>query len=292
MHKQVSVHIPQTVNFCPNSPESPFLEFQTRKPIPQWKTSDLRWPKFTPEYPPKWKLQIWDDQSLLWNTPPQMKNFRFEMTKVYSRIPPSMKTSDLRWPKFTPEYPPPPKWKLQIWDDQSLLQNTAPNEKLQIWDDQSLLQNTHQMKTSDLRWPKFTLEYPPNEKLQIWDDQSLLQNTPLHENFRFEMTKVYSRIPPSMKTSDLRWPKFTPEYPPKWKTSDLIWPKFTPEYPSNENFRFEMTKVYSRIPPPPQACNPGSAENTDKTFCVSTMSTLQNHPKILLKATSNRVRKL
>ena len=32
MHKQVSVHIPQTVNFCPNSPESPFLEFQTRKP--------------------------------------------------------------------------------------------------------------------------------------------------------------------------------------------------------------------------------------------------------------------
>ena len=34
-------------------------------------------------------------------------------------------------------------------------------------------------KTSDLGWPKFTLEYPPNlRKLQIWDDQSLLQNTP------------------------------------------------------------------------------------------------------------------
>ena len=35
MHKQVSVYIPQTVNFCPNSPESPFLEFKTRKPPPQ-----------------------------------------------------------------------------------------------------------------------------------------------------------------------------------------------------------------------------------------------------------------
>ena len=91
MHKQVSGW---TVNFCPNSPESPFLEFQTRKPPPQWKTSDLRWPKFTPEYPPSpneknEKLQIWDDQSLLQNIPP-------------------------------------PNEKLQIWDDQSLLWNTPP----------------------------------------------------------------------------------------------------------------------------------------------------------------------
>ena len=56
---------------------------------------------------------------------------------------------------------------------------------------------------------------------------------PPMKNFRFEMTKVYSRIPPPpWKTSDLRWPKFTPEYsPPPWKTSDLRWPKFTPEYP-------------------------------------------------------------
>ena len=38
--------------------------------------------------------------------------------------------------------------------------------------------------------------------------------------------------PPFRKTSDLRWPKFTPEYPPPFqKTSDLRWPKFTPEYP-------------------------------------------------------------
>ena len=126
----------QTVNFCPNFPESPFLEFQTRKPPspPKWKTSDLRWPKFTPEYPPPHPTPKW-------------------------------KTSDLRWPKFTPEYP--------------------PNEKLQIWDDQSLLQNT----------PHPTP--PQNEKLQIWDDQSLLQNTLQMKNFRFEMTKVYSGIPPS-----------------------------------------------------------------------------------------------
>ena len=93
-----------------------------------------------------------------------------------------------------------------------------PNEKLQIWDDQSLLRNI-----------------PPNEKFQIWDDQSLLQNTPPQmKNFRFEMTKIYSKIlPPQWKTSDLRWPKFTPKYPPKMK-----------------NFRFEMTKVYSEIRPP------------------------------------------
>ena len=61
---------------------------------PQFKkTLDLGWPKFTPEYPPNLrKLQIWDDQSLLQNTPP-----------------------------------PPHFWKLQIWDDQSLLWNTPPN---------------------------------------------------------------------------------------------------------------------------------------------------------------------
>ena len=45
---------------------------------------------------PNEKLQIWDDQNLLWNTPPtQIKNF-----------------SDLRWPKFTLKYPP--NEKLQI----------------------------------------------------------------------------------------------------------------------------------------------------------------------------------
>ena len=57
------------------------------------------------------KLQIWDDQILLWNTPPISENFRFGMTKVYSRIPP---------PHFR---------KLQIWDDQSLLRNTPPFRK-------------------------------------------------------------------------------------------------------------------------------------------------------------------
>ena len=107
MHKQVSGW---TVNFGPNSPVYPFLELKSRIPPPHFR-----------------KLQIWDDQSLLWNTPPFWK------------------TSDLGWPKFTPKYPPP------------------------FW------------KTSDLRWPKFTLKYPP---------------PPILENFRFGMTKVYSKIPP------------------------------------------------------------------------------------------------
>ena len=126
MHKQVSGW---TVKFCPNFPESPFLEFQTRKPPPP---------------------------------PPILENFRFEMTKVYFGIPPHF-------------------GKLQIWDDQSLCRNTPP---------------------------------PPHfGKLQIWDDQSLLQNTPpppppTVENFRFEMTKVYSGIPPppiSENAGDRMW---------------------------------------------------------------------------------------
>ena len=62
------------------------------------------------------KLQIWDGQSLLWNTPlPILENFRFGMTKLYSGIPlPFRKTSDLGWPKFTLEYPPPHFGKIQI----------------------------------------------------------------------------------------------------------------------------------------------------------------------------------
>ena len=67
MHKQVSVW---TVNFCPNSPEHPSLEFQIRvPPPPQMKTSDLSLPKFRSEYPPKWRLQVWVDQSLDQSTP-------------------------------------------------------------------------------------------------------------------------------------------------------------------------------------------------------------------------------
>ena len=165
MHKQVSVHIPQTVNFCLNSPESPFLEFQTRKPPP-----------------PNGKLQIWDGQSLLRNTP-QMENFRFEMTKVYSGIPPppqKWKTSDLRWPKFTPESPP--KWKTSdLRDNQSLLRNTPPPEMKNFRFEMTKVYSRIPLQNGkpDLRWPKFTLEYPPKMK-----------------TIRFEITKVYSGIPP------------------------------------------------------------------------------------------------
>ena len=162
MHKQVSGW---TVNFCPNFPESPFLEFQTRKPP-------------SPHFG---KLQIWDDQSFLRNIPPISENFRFEVTKVYSEIPPPFrKTSDLRWPKFTPKYPP-----------------ISENFRFEVTKVYSEIPPPFR-KTSDLRWPKFTPKYPPHfGKLQIWGDQSLLQNTPpILENFRFEMTKVYSEIPP------------------------------------------------------------------------------------------------
>ena len=151
MHKQVSGW---TVNFGPNFRESPFLELKTRKP-----------------------------------PPPISENFRFGMTKVYSGIPPPFwKTSDLGWPKFTPEYPPSPF-----------------------------------QKTSDLGWPKFSPEYPPpiseNFRFGMTKVYSRIPPTPpISENFRFGMTKVYSRIPP-------------PPTPPFRKTSDLGWPKFTPEYP-------------------------------------------------------------
>ena len=172
--------------------------------------------------------------------------------------------------------PPPPHFgKLQIWDDQSLLRNTPPPHfgKLQIWNDQSLLQNT-----------------PPHfGKLQIWDDQSLLQNTPPH--FRklqiWDDQSLLRNTPPFQKTSDLGWPKFTPEYPPPhfrfgmtkvysrippphfgklqiWDDQSLLrntpphfrkTSNFTPEYPPiSENFRFGMTKVYSGIPPPNENC--------------------------------------
>ena len=68
MHKQVSGW---TVNFGPNFPDQSLL---WNTPPPPQKTSDLGWPKFSPEYPPHFgKLQIWDDQSLLWNTPPPPK---------------------------------------------------------------------------------------------------------------------------------------------------------------------------------------------------------------------------
>ena len=105
---------------CTHSSNSKFLSKFSRKPLSG--ISDQKPPPFrklqiwddqsllrnTP--PPNFgKLQIWDDQSLLRNTPPPiLENFRFEMTKVYSEIPP---------PIFG---------KLQIWDDQSLLRNTPP----------------------------------------------------------------------------------------------------------------------------------------------------------------------
>ena len=87
--------------------------------------------------PPLWKLQIWDDQSLLRNTPP-------------------------------PHY-----GKLQIWDDQSLLRNTPPPHygKLQIWDDQSLLPEYPPiMENFRFRMTKVYSEIPPP---QFWKTSDL-----------------------------------------------------------------------------------------------------------------------
>ena len=144
---------------------------------PQWKTSDLRWPKFTSKYPPQMenfrfemtkvyseipppngKLQIWDDQSLLWNTPtPQMENFRFEMTKVYSEIPPQMENIRFEMTKVYSKIPP-PKWK-----------------------------------TSDLRWPKFTLKYRDfvnthlliHKHVKIGVDEWILETTRPQKHVKF-----------------------------------------------------------------------------------------------------------
>ena len=167
MHKQVSGW---TVNFCPNFPESPFLEFQTRKPPPHfgkvpiwvdqsllrntppfWKSSDLRWPKFTLEYPP----------------PPILEKFRFEMTKVYSGIPPISEKFRFEMTKVYSGIPPPrPHFgKVQIWDDQSLLRNTPPiSEKFRFEMTKvysGIPPSPPFWKSSDLRWPEFTPEYPP-----------------------------------------------------------------------------------------------------------------------------------
>ena len=170
----------------------------SRIPPPSFrKTSDLGWPKFTPEYPPI------------------SENFRFGMTKVYSGIPspeyppPSFrKTSDLGWPKFTQEYHPPSFRKTSDLGWPKFTPEYPPPFR----------------KTSDLGWPKFTPEYLPSphfRKLQIWDDQSLVQNTPppILENFRFEMTKVYSGIPPPHFRKLQIWDdqSLLRNTPPQWK---------------------------------------------------------------------------
>ena len=192
MHKQVSVH-------------SKFWSKFSRKPLSG--ISDQN----PPPPPHSGKLQIWDDiySGII------LEKLQIWDDQIYSP-PPFWKTSDLGWPKFTPEYPPPhffrfeskftpeyppPPFRKNFRFGMTLRNNPPPIlEKLQIWDDQSLLRNTPP---------------PISEKLQIWDDQSLLTPPPFRKNFRFGMTKVYSGITPPPphfgKTSDLGWPKFTPE---------------------------------------------------------------------------------
>ena len=99
MHKHIPVHIPQTINFGPNSPVCP----QTGIP-----------PRFTPPQLKNFRFEM----SIVYSglpPPPQLKNFKFEMTKVYSGLPP-------------------PTEKLQIWDDQSLLWFTPPPTNWKTWE--------------------------------------------------------------------------------------------------------------------------------------------------------------
>ena len=121
----------------------------------------------------------------LWNfrpeSPPSPKNFRFEMTKVYSReAPPQMKNFRFEMTKVYSREPP-------------------PNEKLQIWDDQSLLQRgPPKMKNFRFEMTKvYSREPPPmkNFRFEMTKVYSRERPPPM-KNFRFEMTKVYSREPP------------------------------------------------------------------------------------------------
>ena len=69
-------------------------------------------PKFTPEYPPP---------------PPILENFKFGMTKVYFGIPPPPHFGKLQiWDDQSLLRNTPPFWKIQILDDQTLLRNTPP----------------------------------------------------------------------------------------------------------------------------------------------------------------------
>ena len=150
--------------FCTHSSNSKFLSKFSRKalsgisdqkapPPPQWKTSDLKWPKFTPEYPPPMKNFRFEMTKVYSRILPPMKNFRFEMTKVYSRILPPMKNFRFEMTKVYSRILPPMK-----------------NFRFEMTKVYSRI--LPQWKTSYLRWPKFTLEYPssppPPIGLQSW----------------------------------------------------------------------------------------------------------------------------
>ena len=71
------------------------------------------------------------------------------------------------------------------------------------------------------------------------------------ENFRFEMTKVYSKIPPPpMENFRFEMTKVYSEIPPQMENFRFEMTKVYSKIPPKmENFRFEITKVYSKIPP-------------------------------------------
>ena len=149
MHKQVSGW---TVNFGPNFPESPFLELKTRKPPPPI-SENFRFgmTKVYSGIPPISENFRFGMTKVYSGIPPISENFRFGMTKVYSGIPPHFgklqiwddqsllwntppfrKTSDLGWPKFTPEYPPPLSENFRFGMTKVYSGIPLPNENCQI----------------------------------------------------------------------------------------------------------------------------------------------------------------
>ena len=101
---------------------SKFLSKSSRKPLSGisdqkappplvWKTSDFRWPKFTPKYPPPVRKTSdfrWPKFTQKYPPPPVQKTSDLRWPKFTPKCPlPFRKTSDLRWPKFTPKYPLP-----------------------------------------------------------------------------------------------------------------------------------------------------------------------------------------
>ena len=221
MHKQVSGW---TVNFGPN--------FFGPKPL-----SGIEDQKDPP--PHFGKLQIWDDQSLLRNTP-ILENFRFGMTKVYAGIPPPiLENFTFGMTKVYSGIPPPISENFRFGMTKVYSGIPPPileNFRFGMTKVYSGIPPPF-WKTSHLGWPKFTLEYPPpfwKTSDLGWPKFTQEYPPPILENFRFGMTKVYSGIPPHFGKLQI------------WDDQSLL--RNTP--PILENFRFGMTKVYSGIPPP------------------------------------------
>ena len=92
------------------------------------------------------------------------------------------------------------------------------------------------------------------ERLCVMHKQVSVQTVNLFPNSpESPLWNFRSESPPSlqMKTSDLSWPKFRSEYPsPQCRLQFWVDQSSDQSTPPDENFRFELTKVQIRVPPP------------------------------------------